>query len=108
MDRVRAALAVTAGHIYNVGGGCENAVSLLELIDEIEALTGQRLPYSQSSRRAGDQLIYVSDYSLLQNQTGWKPRESVRQTLAAVHEFWQEHPEIFGGARVDRERAASL
>jgi len=108
MDRVRAALAVTAGHIYNIGGGCENAVSLLELIDEIEALTGQRLQYSQSSRRAGDQLIYVSDYSQLENHTGWKPRESVRQTLAAVHEFWQEHPEIFGGARVDRAVESAL
>ena len=30
----------TAGQIYNIGGGEENSVSLLELMDAIEALTG--------------------------------------------------------------------
>jgi CDP-paratose 2-epimerase len=98
-EAVRIALPTTAGQIYNVGGGPENTTSLIELIAEIEALTGKRLKHTQDRRRPGDQLIYVTDYSKLMRDTGWKPRCSLRQTLQAIHEFWNEHPEIFGGVR---------
>ncbi|PYY01899.1 MAG: CDP-paratose 2-epimerase [Acidobacteria bacterium] len=103
-DAVRTSLPQTAGQIYNVGGGPENTISLMELIDEIEVLTGERLEYTTGPRRAGDQQIYVSDYSKLARHTGWKPRSSVRQTLAAIHQFWQEHREFFGDIPV-RQRA---
>ena len=94
---VRASLPRSSGQIYNVGGGSENAISLLELMDEIEGLTGERIRYTTSSRRPGDQLIYVSDYSKFASHTGWKPRSSVRETLAAIYSFWQDHRELFGG-----------
>ena len=96
----RAALSKTAGQIYNIGGGPFNTVSLIELIDEVEALTGKRLKHSNVERRPGDQLIYVSDYSKFMRDTGWTPRSSVRQTLAAIYEFWNDHPGIFGESRV--------
>lgn len=102
-ELARLAIHKTAGQIYNVGGGLQNTVSLIELIDEIENLTGTRVKYSTDSRRPGDQLIYVSDYSKLMRDTGWKPRSSVRETLAAIYNFWNEHPEIFGEARVKPE-----
>ena len=95
-DAVRVALPRTAGQIYNVGGGPENTISLLELMEQIETLTHKPFQYARSSRRPGDQLIYVSDYSKLARDTGWKPRSSVPQTLAAIYRFWQEHREIFG------------
>ena len=99
-DAVRIALPTTAGQIYNIGGGPENTTSLLELIADIEAITGNRVKYSNDGRRPGDQLIYVTDYSKLMRDTGWKPLSSVRQTLQAILEFWNEQPEIFGGSRV--------
>jgi len=92
----RASLSKTAGQIYNLGGGPQNTVSLIELIDEVEALTGKRLKHNNAERRPGDQLIYVSDYSKFMRDTGWTPRSSVRQTLATIYEFWKDHPEIFG------------
>ena len=96
-DFVRASLPQTAGQIYNVGGGPENATSLLELLDEIETLTGERIRYTESERRPGDQRVYISDYSKLSRHTGWNPRSSVRQTLAAIYSFWQAHRELFDG-----------
>src|SRR5215469_2191043 len=85
----RAARSKTAGQIYNIGGGPQNTVSLIELIAEVEALTGKRLKHGHAERRSGDQLIYVSDYSKFLRDTGWTPRSSVRQTLGAIHEFWK-------------------
>src|SRR5438045_799379 len=64
-EGVRANLSKTAGQIYNVGGGMANTTSLLELIDEIDSLTGHRLQYSTEAVRPGDQPLYVTDYSKL-------------------------------------------
>jgi CDP-paratose 2-epimerase len=40
------------GEVYNLGGGKENAASLLECVDKIEALTGKRprLSYTETNR----------------------------------------------------------
>lgn len=95
-EAAREGLTKTAGQIYNVGGGPENSISLLELMDEIAALTGERVHYTTDARRPGDQQIYVSDYSKFSRDTGWKPRYSVQQTLAAIRRFWEENPDLFG------------
>ena len=51
------------GRAYNLGGGPANAVSLVQLIGHIEALTGRKIELSFSEWRAGDQRYYVSDPS---------------------------------------------
>lgn len=93
-DAVRRNQHVSAGQIYNVGGGMENTVSLLELIDEIEDLTGFRLDYAAEAPRPGDQLVYVTDSGKLQRDTGWKPEFRVRSTLELLREFWQENQRV--------------
>lgn len=92
-EAVRTKLATTAGQVYNVGGGRENAVSLLELMEQIERLTGCRLRYSLEPPRPGDQLFYVTDFGKLERHTGWRPRMNVRQTLRAIHEWRKQYSE---------------
>ena len=107
-EAVRSWEAISAGQIYNVGGGPENAVSLLEVIEEIAALTGRRLRFTHEPRRPGDQLIYISDSTKLMRHTGWRPRTCVRQTLAAIYQFWKEHREILGQVRAESEIEPAL
>jgi CDP-paratose 2-epimerase len=52
------------GHAYNLGGGPANAVSLIQLIAQIEQITGRKVEVGHSDWRAGDQRYYVSDPSL--------------------------------------------
>jgi CDP-paratose 2-epimerase len=52
-----------AGSAFNLGGGPANAISLLQLIDEIAAITGRRLRLQFEDWRRGDQRWYVSDAS---------------------------------------------
>lgn len=85
---------LTAGQIYNVGGGIDNAISLMELIDEIAALTGTRLEYVLDERRPGDQQVYVTDFTKLHDHTGWGPEVSVKQTLELLRNFWDENREL--------------
>jgi CDP-paratose 2-epimerase len=110
-DLIRAFEAVlaqrnkTEGQIYNVGGGADNTISLLELIAEIEALTGKALNYELEPRRPGDQLIYVTDYSKLRRDTGWEPCVNVRGTVLKIYEFWKANRELFAPAAVARRVA---
>lgn len=54
-------LAVARGNVFNLGGGPANAVSVLEVISEVGALTGQPLEMGFADWRASDQRYYVSD-----------------------------------------------
>jgi len=83
--------ALTEGQIYNIGGGAENTVSLLELAAQIQAITGRRLRFSAEPMRVGDQLVYVTDHARFTRETGWKPRTSVRETLDALLAWWTRH-----------------
>lgn len=90
-DAVRRNLPVTAGQVYNVGGGAGNSISLLELIDKIEKLTGHRLQYSFQAHRPGDQLVYLTDFRKLNRHTAWKPEISLQKTLELLQHFWMEN-----------------
>jgi CDP-paratose 2-epimerase len=94
-ESVRKSVGKTAGQIYNVGGGLENSVSLLEVMSEIERLTGHKVQYEFKPVRPGDQPIYVSDYRKLQQHVGWAPSVNVRQMLTKMHDWWKENQHLF-------------
>ncbi|HEV7509150.1 MAG TPA: SDR family NAD(P)-dependent oxidoreductase [Thermoanaerobaculia bacterium] len=71
-------LPAVSGMAFNVGGGPENTLSLLELLDLISELTGRRPAVDFASWRAGDQRYYVSDTRRLQSLTGWRPQVGVK------------------------------
>jgi CDP-paratose 2-epimerase len=52
-----------AGEVYNVGGGRRNSISLLEAIDLIEEITGERLEYDFGSTREGDHIWWITNIS---------------------------------------------
>jgi len=52
----------SAGAVYNLGGGRENSVSMLEAIARFEELFGRRLEYEHlETPRRGDHICYISD-----------------------------------------------
>lgn len=83
------------GEVYNVGGGPENSVSLLELLQEIEALLGRYPGYGFEPRRVGDQLVYITDFSKLQRHTGWTPTVGVSETLRRIYKWRLQQDELF-------------
>jgi CDP-paratose 2-epimerase len=101
-EAVRRARPVTEGQIYNVGGGAANTTSLLELMDEIRRLTGRSVQCRFAKRRAGDQLVYVTDFSKLRRDTGWQPQMPLRQTLATMCEWLTHNHELFQPVAVAR------
>ena len=93
-DAVRSEAITTAGQVYNVGGGLENTISLLELLAEIQKLTGKRINCRFREARPGDQAVYVTDFSKLTRLAGWRPRSGVRNTLADMWDWWALHKDL--------------
>lgn len=85
-QRIRA----VQGRAFNLGGGAGNAVSLRQVLAEIERLTGRRLETHYEDWRAGDQRYYVSDTRLAQRELGLAAPQPWRQGLAALADWLRE------------------
>ena len=57
---------------FNVGTGQGHTV--LECIQAVEAVTGQKVPYTVGPRRAGDPPALVASSDKLRSKLGWSPR----------------------------------
>lgn len=99
-EKVRGRLDVTAGQVFNVGGGATNSISLLEVMDEIEEVTGNKLHFTLHRPRPGDQLFYITDFGKLCKHTGWRPQISLRHTIEIIRQWWKERCSIIEPAAI--------
>jgi CDP-paratose 2-epimerase len=76
-----------SGQAFNIGGGVNNTISLLELLDLLGEYRGQRIPISFGDWRTGDQQYYVSDTRKFQEITGWKQRHNVQQGVGKLYRW---------------------
>jgi CDP-paratose 2-epimerase len=90
MLRVHEEAGRFAGIAFNVGGGPENTLSLLELLELIEGLGCPPPTVSFAAERAGDQRWFVADTSRLRGATGWRPGVDVELGLRMLHD-WLAH-----------------
>lgn len=97
-DAARQLPASPDGRIYNIGGGPENTLSLLELMEMVESVTGRKFDVQYDQARPGDQLYYVTNFSKFQHDTGWKPAVSPAETLQSIHQFWKKNRDLFAMA----------
>ena len=74
---------VVAGGVYNVG--CGTSITLLQLVEDINRLTGQRLEPSFAPAREGDVRLSQSDIGAARRSLGYEPKvswvEGLRETL---------------------------
>jgi CDP-paratose 2-epimerase len=66
-------IARARGMAYNVGGGSENATSIIEFLDTLETKHEMSLQKSQGEMRQGDQKVFISDNTKVAQDLGWKP-----------------------------------
>lgn len=69
---------------YNLGGGRENSISVIEAIEAIEGMTGKKIRTTYvDANRQGDHICYISDLSKL---TGHYPSWSITRPLRGILE----------------------
>ena len=76
-----------SGQAFNIGGGPENTVSLLELLKTIGQYRGEEIPLAFADWRPGDQHYYVSDTRKFQKATGWYPKHTVQEGVAKLYRW---------------------
>jgi CDP-paratose 2-epimerase len=88
MMAARAHRQVTRGEVFNMGGGMERSISVIEMLRECERRTRRPLHLKYTAVRPGDQPLYISETGKLEAMTGWKPRRSLHDTLDSIEDFW--------------------
>jgi CDP-paratose 2-epimerase len=87
IDAAASGIGRAAGHIFNIGGGPANTLSLRELISFLDMTTGKATRYQTAAWRPGDQRIYVSDIRKAQTELGWRPRTGWRRGVTILQEW---------------------
>lgn len=76
--------------VYNMGGGAGNTMSLMELLEYLEEVTGKRSKISCDDWRPSDQKVYISDIRKVKKELGWEPevgsKEGVNRLVSWVNE----------------------
>jgi UDP-glucose 4-epimerase len=73
------------GGVYNVGGG--SRVSMLEVIDDIENITGKKLRLKRSPSQKGDMRDTYADTSRARQDFDYQPAVSLREGLSVEWEW---------------------
>jgi CDP-paratose 2-epimerase len=79
-----------AGLAFNMGGGAEHAVSLVEVLDLLADLGGVAPEFSSAETRTGDQRYYVADSRRFRAATGWRPRVGAAEGIERLHRWLAE------------------
>jgi CDP-paratose 2-epimerase len=77
-------MATARGHAFNIGGGMENSMSLLELLSYLEDRLNLKLNYTHLPWRQSDQKFFVADNSKARTFLGWAPMTSKEEGIESV------------------------
>ena len=78
------------GQVFNIGGGIENSLSLLELFAMLEKMLDVKMEYKQLPWRESDQKVFVADIKKAQEIIGWVPRVSADGGIGKMVKWLQK------------------
>ncbi len=86
----------TAGQVFNIGGGPENAIAIWKDFGPLlETMTGKTINVRYRDWRPGDQPVYVSDIRKIGDLTGWRPATPFKDGLRRLYEWVRESEALF-------------
>ena len=84
-----------AGEAFNIGGGPDQTMSLIEFLEMLEDLLGRKISYGFGAARVGDQPVYVSDIRKAGMRTDWTPTTGVREGVEKLVAWVQANEGLF-------------
>lgn len=88
-------IKTVCGRTYNIGGGIENSISLLEFVEKIETFLGKKISYSFDDWRPGDQPIFISDITKVMTDLNWRPEKSVDAGVELLFKWVKDNIHLF-------------
>lgn len=86
-----------AGEAFNIGGGPDNTLSLLELLNMLEAKLGHSISVKYSDWRPGDQKVFICNIDKIHEKTGWKPKVSAKEGVDKLFNWCNGNSSIIKG-----------
>lgn len=77
--------------LYNLGSG--QGVTVLELIQAFEKVSGQKLNFTIANRRPGDVIAVYADRSKAEQELNWKPKYNIDEMMRTAWE-WEKNMDI--------------
>jgi len=99
-DSVLKNIKKTRGKAYTIGGGQKFSLSIWELFDILEKLSGKKFNYSFDTWRPGDQKIYISDLTSAKKDFGWSPKISPKEGLKRLYNWIAQNKNLIKKAGV--------
>jgi CDP-paratose 2-epimerase len=81
--------------LYNIGGGRDNTISLLEFVDKIQKQTGKKLKIKFSGWRPSDQKVYISDIAKVKAGLDWQPKVNVEEGISRLVKWVKANESYF-------------
>lgn len=72
---------------FNLGTG--EGTSVLEIINALEKVTGDKLDYDIVARRPGDPAIVITNPKKAQNELGWKAKHNVEEMISSSLKWYK-------------------
>lgn len=78
--------------VYNIGGGRENSISILEAFELIGSISGKKMVYEYIDKnREGDHICYISDLSKMKaHYPEWDITKNLQVTFEEIHRSWKQ------------------
>ncbi|MDO8610202.1 MAG: UDP-glucose 4-epimerase GalE [bacterium] len=76
--------------IINLGTGTGNSV--LEIVNQVQSITGVKFPLEKTTPRVGDDAKKIASISKAESVLGWKPVHSIEQSVKSLITWYKSHP----------------
>jgi CDP-paratose 2-epimerase len=81
--------------LFNIGGGPDNTISLLEFFDELKILTKKLPRVKFADWRPSDQKVYITDTTKLEKTLNWKIKTPVKAGIRELTEWVKKNEDYF-------------
>jgi CDP-paratose 2-epimerase len=78
---------IAAGQAFNIGGGLDESLSLLELFTMLESMIGVPLAYTHLPVRQSDQKVFIADIGKASQLLSWQPKVSCKDGVGRMLEW---------------------
>jgi UDP-glucose 4-epimerase len=82
-------------HAFNLGAG--KGVSVLDMVNAFEAVTGQEVPYKIAPRRSGDLPAFWANADKAKRELNWVAASTLEQMMADTWRWQSSNPDGYGG-----------
>lgn len=91
-----ARIDAVSGEIFNVGGGPQNTLSLLELVTKLDAAFGKKFNPPFADWRPGDQRVFVANIDKARRLLDWTPKVSTSEGVDKLLAWVRDNHHLFG------------